>query len=163
MQKIGNITRFTISDDDYEFEDNVEEIKSRLIKGNKLTLGGYTWTRIGELHSHDLYLCDDVVREMNFNTSSINNIWNNSDIRKWLNNDFYKSLSDDEKDIITKNRELNDNIFLLSKDEYKKFEENIPLVREWLWRLEDAFIIRSSKASGFCVGYPSFSLDTHNC
>ena len=134
VQKIGNITRFTISDDDYEFEDDVEDIKRRLIKGDKLTLGGYTWTCIGELQGHDLYLCDDVVRRMAFNDIGSDNSWSNSDIRRWLNNDFYNKLSDDEKEIIVKNMELNDNIFLLSKEEYKKFINNIPfLIRFWWW------------------------------
>ena len=131
VRKLFNEATFTISDDDYEYE--YDDTKEQFIDGDKLTLGGYTWTRIGALQGHDLYLCDDVVREMAFNSNGRDNRWENSDVRRWLNNNFYNKLSDDEKEIIVKNRELNDNIFLLSEEKYKKFRNNIPLLRVRWW------------------------------
>ena len=71
---------------------------------------------------------------MAFNERPYHNEWETSDIRRWLNNKFYKKLSDDEKEIIFKNRELDDNIFLLSDKEYEKFRNDIPLLRgAWWW------------------------------
>ena len=146
---------FTISDEDYEYEEDVEEIKSRLIKGNKLTLGGYTWTRIGKLQGHDLYLYDDIVRRMAFSSNSMDKIWMNSVIRRWLNNDFYNNLSDDEKEIIIKNRELDDNIFLLSDEEYKRFRKNIHLLSVCWW-------LRSYGYHPYYAGYVGNSGDVYS-
>lgn len=129
MQKIGNITRFAITDDDYDDEFAPKDV---LIHGDTLELGNHTWTRIGEMQGHDLYICDDIITHMAF-TKRGGNVWSTSDVRKWLNNTFYKSLSDDEKEVLTKNIELDDNIFILSKQEYNTFNNKISNIDEEYW------------------------------
>jgi len=97
-----------------------------------VNLGGFSWTKIGELNGYSLYLCDDIVKEMYFtDLSSETDEWKNSGIRKWLNSDFYRTLTPEERSsIISYN---GDRLFLLSEDEYKKFEGNIPRVDGWWW------------------------------
>ena len=60
------------------------------------------------------------------------NEWQDSDVRKWLNNEFYnQAFSSDEKKIIQKmltSNETDDMVFLLSSEEVRKFlksEENM--------------------------------------
>ena len=54
---------------------------------------------------------------------SFSNNWNNSEIRKWLNGDFYnKAFTDQDKNIISSFN--GDNVFLLSKEEAEKYFAN---------------------------------------
>ena len=60
---------------------------------------------------------------------SIFNVWKNSEIRKWLNGDFYnKAFSEDDKKFINLSNlsdvGTGDNVFLLSKEEAKKYFAN---------------------------------------
>jgi len=77
-----------------------------------------TWTKCfhyGPLK--DLYLCDSIVKMSCFDKKS--NIWETSELRRWLNGEFYKeAFSDYEKRMIEKNRE--DFVFLLSIEDFKK-------------------------------------------
>ena len=62
-----------------------------------------------------------------FDSSS--NVWANSEIRKWLNGDFYNNVfSEDEKKVINFSNLLDvgtsDNVFLLSKKEAEKYFAN---------------------------------------
>lgn len=62
-----------------------------------------------------------------YNNEAGNVCWDNSDIRKWLNKDFYKaSFSQSDKDFIYpyEHDEITDNVFLLSSDESKIVFEN---------------------------------------
>ena len=57
------------------------------------------------------------------------NLWKNSEIRKWLNGDFYnKAFSEDEKKFINFSNlsdvDTTDNVFLLSKKEAEKYFAN---------------------------------------
>ena len=60
---------------------------------------------------------------------SNSNVWKNSEIRKWLNGDFYnKAFSEEEKKFINFSNlsdvDTTDNVFLLSKEEAKKYFAN---------------------------------------
>jgi hypothetical protein len=101
------------------------------IKSASLELCGYTWTRVGELNGHSLYLCYGTVRNMAFNDSSESNKWSDSSIRRWLNSNFYNTLLPEEKSQIVPFN--GDRLFLLSKEEYKKFEMNIPIIDKSWW------------------------------
>ena len=89
-----------------------------------------TWTAI---HKYDngtaLYLCDSVVRHMAFSEYG-NNSWEESDIRKWLNNEFLQTcFNDEERARIIKHSDIGDSVFLLSKEEYRLCEESIQLLK----------------------------------
>lgn len=84
-----------------------------------------TWTAI---HKYDngttLYLCDSVIRHMAFSEYG-NNDWEESDIRRWLNNEFLQlCFNDEERAKIINHSETGDSIFLLSKEEYRFCREN---------------------------------------
>jgi hypothetical protein len=60
---------------------------------------------------------------MRFDSSSNN--WEQSEIRMWLNNEFYNAtFKDEEKNAIIKNRETGSKVFLLSEDEANKYFKN---------------------------------------
>ena len=89
-----------------------------------------TWTAI---HKYDngttLYLCDSIIRHMAFSEYG-NNDWEESDIRKWLNNEFLQScFNDEERAKIINHSETGDSIFLLSKEEYRLCREFIQLLK----------------------------------
>jgi len=97
----------------------------------QVKLGGYTWSKIGELEGKPLYLCDKVVTELSFSKTRSND-YSTSDVRKYLTN-FYNGLSEEEKSKIAKNQDLGDYLFLLSDEEYNKFRNNIKNIRDWWW------------------------------
>lgn len=89
-----------------------------------------TWTAI---HKYDngttLYLCDSIIRHMAFSEYG-NNYWEESDIRRWLNNEFLQlCFNDEERTKIINHSETEDSIFLLSKEEYRLCREFIPLLK----------------------------------
>lgn len=89
-----------------------------------------TWTSI---HRYDngttLYLCDSVIRHMAFSEYGNNN-WEESDIRRWLNNEFLQSCFNDEEHAkIINHSETGDKIFLLTKEEYRLYREFIQLLK----------------------------------
>lgn len=118
------------ADDDFDDE---EEFTQPIEHSNKIKLAGYTWSKIGKLNGHDLYLCDENVTRLPFsNRRSRTNNWKRSDIREWLNTDFYSNFSIDEKREIVENED-GDNIFLLSLEEHDKFVNKIKVLDKWWW------------------------------
>ena len=89
-----------------------------------------TWTAI---HKYDdnrttLYLCDSAIRHMAFSEYGNNN-WEDSDVRRWLNNEFLQScFNDEERAKIINTSDIGDKIFLLSKEEYRLYRESIQLL-----------------------------------
>jgi len=98
---------------------------------NRIELGGYTWTKIGNMKGYPIYLCDEFVQLMAFDGREESNDWEDSDIRKWLNSGFYNTLSTEEKSEISPFE--GDRLFLLSEDEYEKFKGNISKMNNWWW------------------------------
>lgn len=89
-----------------------------------------TWTAI---HKYDngttLYLCDSIIRHMAFSEYGNNN-WDESDIRRWLNNEFLQlCFNDEERAKIINHNDTGDSIFLLSKEEYRLYREFIQLLK----------------------------------
>ncbi|MBR4341550.1 MAG: hypothetical protein IKP88_02380 [Lachnospiraceae bacterium] len=89
-------------------------------------------------------------REMNNTTLGVSNLWINSSIREWLNNEFYKtSFSPSEQDLIAvttlniENEEANtvqtseDKVFLLSLDDSKKEEYGFHRDKNLICKLTD--------------------------
>ena len=88
-----------------------------------------TWTKIAEDNGTTLYLCDSIIRHMAFSEYGNNN-WEDSDIRRWLNNEFLQScFSDGERAKIINHSDTGDSIFLLSKEEYRLCREFIQLLK----------------------------------
>ena len=143
-KRLLNETLFTIEDDVYNYD-----------PGDSIEIGGYIWSRIGILQEHDVFLCNEIVSEMRFcHANRLSNDYYYSLIREWLNNDFYDKLSEQEKDLIIKNKKLNDDIFLLSIEEYNKFKHKINIIDDYWWLrspgtdIETAFCVKNKGVLG---------------
>ena len=102
--------------------------------GDTITLGEYeqdgnlyngsealTWTVHEIKDGRALLLCDTCIAAIPFNSDGSDNSWGNSDIRNWLNGEFYNSaFSDNERNIIVET-ELSTG--RLSDAEYHTFGE----------------------------------------
>lgn len=84
-----------------------------------------TWTRIGKYSEGvGIYLCDQIVEKLPFDQKS--NEWDGSDIKQWLNEEFYNQpFSDEQKKSIVFNADANARVFLLSVEEYERLKTNI--------------------------------------
>lgn len=117
--------------------------------GNSVTFGSYTfgendaiteditWYVLEEKDGKLLLLCEQILNAVSFDKEWNDTSWRNSDIRDWLNNEFYKNaFSDTEKKSIesttvktAKNEthgtsggaDATDKVFLLSIEEAKKY------------------------------------------
>lgn len=104
----------------------------------KITLGNYwqdkegktksplSWIEISNESGYKMFLTERVIDIGRFDAKS--NQWEKSELRKWLNSEFYDTcFSAEEKERIMKNTE-GDYVSLLSRDELCK---TIPLSDEW--------------------------------
>ena len=118
------ITRLFESEFSFDIDDEYDEEETQPIThSSTIGLGRYTWSKIGKIDGHDLYLCDKVIKKMQFSSNNSGD-WKKSDIREWLINNIYNNLPNNEKQEIIKNED-GDYIFLLSENEFFKFKENI--------------------------------------
>ena len=118
--------------------------------GDHATIGGAAWTVIAVDGSRALLLADKSVGKKPYNKQSKEVTWEICTLRKWLNEDYYKKLSDDEKAIILEVENENpgntetgvsggnktkDKVFILSLEEIKKYlpEESGRGNGEWWW------------------------------
>lgn len=78
--------------------------------------------QILETKEHQVLLISkDVIDEMAYNTEFKTVEWENSSIRKWLNDEFYNNFDENEKEKIILNSE--DKIFLLSDRDFKNYKK----------------------------------------
>jgi hypothetical protein len=104
------------------------------------------WDVIDETDDAQLLLCRDIVEQRIFDPAS--NDWETSDIRSWLNNydetynhschdysgiGFINAFDRSELKQFNKTRIKDDFVFLLSKDEYEAYKENIKRVNGYWW------------------------------
>lgn len=89
------------------------------------------WTKIGELECGDVYLCDSIIETRRFDEAS--NIYSQSEIRKFLKSFYEESFLPSEKCKIISHPLLKDFIFLLSEDEYLKYDLNIKNIKNPWW------------------------------
>ena len=90
-----------------------------------------TWTKLDSFdNGTSLYLCNEIVARRLFDQNSSS--WASSNIRHWLNNDFIRNFTDDELKRLAENADK-DKVFLLSRDEYEKYQDRIPSVERVWW------------------------------
>lgn len=109
---------------------------SREINKKIIEFGNYEWYVLGEKDNSYLCLSKYLIDIRKFHNTNQNITWENSDIRYWLNNDFYQSFNVQEKSLIKKveiknidnpvygtkaGEDTMDNIFLLSYEELIEF------------------------------------------
>ena len=111
--------------------------------GEVFTYAGYEWIKLEE---EGLCLMKDILEERAFNEDS--NDWRKSELREYLNNDFYKTLTEngaDEKDFLMIETDLTaddgmkdygtskDLISLMTADLYRKNRHLLKPIDEWWW------------------------------
>lgn len=125
----------------------VVHISKSLGVGDTFKLAGLTWKILEITDKGYMCLADRLDESMEFD-SGCNN-WKASDLRNYLNTDFYKKLSgavgDDniipfERDLLSLDGQTEygvceDKISLLTVDEYRKYRSMIPNTDEYWWWL----------------------------
>ena len=107
---------------------------------NKIERIPVIWKVLDKVDGYSLLISKDIIKSMPYNTFWIPTNWKESNLRFWLNHDFYDlTFNDEEKQLIkqveldnTGNKAYNiscdyktlDKVFLLSIEEVKKYDTN---------------------------------------
>lgn len=124
---------------------NTRIVPGGLKIGDTFTLAGIDWKILDVTENGYMCLADKLEKEMCFD-SSCNN-WQASDLRNYLNTDFYKKLAEEieEENIVPFERDLfsldgqteygtcEDKVSLLTLDEYRKYRKLIPNTWDYWW------------------------------
>ena len=135
-----------------KYENKEDEYLSRirnLRKGDWIDFGPYGWTVISATQREKVLFCNDIVEQREYHSSPSDLTWEESDLRKWLNEEFYNRFSSNEKALIGYSRITNsgnpeyqtpggnttdDYIYLLSYEEVSSLKWN-NLIRQDDWWL----------------------------
>lgn len=131
-------------------------IKKNLGTGDTFELLGLTWTILDITDKGYMCLASRLEDSMEFDSSS--NDWKSSDLREYLNNEFYEELAEviGDDNIILFERDLltldgmteygtcEDKISLLTVDEYRKHRALIPNTDDYWWWLITADSCKSN-------------------
>lgn len=79
----------------------------------------------------DLYLCDSIIEIRRFD--EVSNVYSQSEIRQFLKSLYEEIFLPSEKCKMISHPILNDFIFLLSEDEYFKYDLNIKNIEKSWW------------------------------
>ena len=122
-------------------------------QGKKFTLAGIDWIVLDQFGEAAFVLAADVLEEMAFNDDEHEvdghaNDWRKASLREYLNTDFYSHLigqgvpKDAIKEVpvdltsddgLTDYGTTNDNITLLTADQYRQYRRFIPNASDWWW------------------------------
>lgn len=126
-------------------EKSVSKIHNGLKIGDTFKIAGLGWKIIDITDKGYSCLCEILEEEMKFDDSS--NDWKSSGLRKYLNGEFLKKISDEvgdenivkfERDLLsldgqTEYEKCEDHVSLLTVDEYRKYRRLIPNDEKWWW------------------------------
>lgn len=126
-------------------EKSVSKIPSGLKIGDTFKIAGLGWKIIDITDKGYSCLCEILEEDMRFDDFS--NDWKSSGLRKYLNGEFLKKISDEvgEENIVKFERDLlsmdgqteyekcEDSVSLLTVDEYRKYRSLIPNEENWWW------------------------------
>lgn len=159
-------------------EKSVSKIPSGLKIGDTFKIAGLDWKIIDITDKGYSCLCEILEEEMKFDDSS--NDWKSSGLRKYLNGEFLKKISDEvgEENIVKFERDLlsldgqteyekcEDSVSLLTVDEYRKYRSLIPNEKKWWWLItpwstpcNDYEYSVAVVASSGCIGFGIFNLN----
>lgn len=122
-------------------------------QGQEFTLAGIKWVVLDHFTEATFILAADVLEEMAFNDDEHEvdghaNDWRKASLREYLNTDFYSHLigqgvpKDAIKEVpvdltsddgMTDYGTTNDNITLLTADQYRQYRRFIPNASDWWW------------------------------
>ena len=124
-------------------QDEPEQDKEEPLIVGRIQMGKYNgkplhWIYLGHYDDEtDLFLCEDIVCNKRFDPES--NDWFDSELAKWLSVEFADeafSWSEYSQLVPLKLKDdgrFGHKLFLLSRDEYKKYRNKIPRVDGWWW------------------------------
>ena len=167
-----------------ELEKKVQELtESKTVKienglgiGDTFKLAGLTWKILNITEKGYSCLAEKLEERMTFD-SDCNN-WQASDLRNYLNTDFFKKLAEvvGEDNIIPFERDLlsldgqteygicEDKISLLTVDEYRKYRKLIPNTDDdWWWLITPWSTPCNNWESNVAVVSPSGYVGNHYC
>ncbi len=122
-------------------KDKVIEIYNLFGENDVVYFGKYNeepieWQILETREDEVLLITKEPIDEMAYNTEYESAEWTNSAIRNWINGEFYNSFDSSEKSRIVKNSELNDNVFLLSKEGVESYDELKNASQSWWIRTQ---------------------------
>lgn len=100
--------------------------------GDKLKFGSYDWIILDVMNDKVLLITEDIILQRDYHNKNENITWKESELRKYLNDEFYNRFTDEEKEkiveVVNKNfdnpwygvsggEDTIDKIFVLSLDE----------------------------------------------
>lgn len=126
-------------------EKSVSKIHNGLKIGDTFKIAGLGWKIIDITDKGYSCLCEILEEDMRFDDFS--NDWKSSGLRKYLNGEFLKKISDEvgdenivkfERDLLsmdgqTEYEKCEDSVSLLTVDEYRKYRSLIPNDEKWWW------------------------------
>lgn len=122
----------------------------------RIQMGNYNgkslyWIYLGHYDDEtDLFLSEDIICNRRFDSKS--NDWHNSELAKWLSVEFTEEafLPSEYRQLVplecTDNGKFGYKLFLLSRDEYKKYRNEIPNVDGWWWLRSPMLCVESRAA-----------------
>ena len=122
-----------------------DSTKSKKTKvGDIISFGAYEWRVLDIRDDHALIITKDIIMQKRFDSDS--SIWVNSEIRAYLNDDFYNSFTSENRvriretqlKIVGQEYTL-DNVFLLSIQEAVEYFENNDTARKALFNSSAAW------------------------
>ncbi|MBO4897117.1 MAG: hypothetical protein J5590_02310 [Clostridia bacterium] len=122
-------------------KDRIEQIYNKFAGGGEVYFGVYegapvAWKILKTEESRMLLITQDPVETLAFNDELKNIAYETSTVRNWLNDDFLSEFSDDQRSRIIKSDDgLNDDIFLLTEEQYNEYSENLDLTTYNDWWL----------------------------
>jgi len=121
----------------------MEEL-TKLQIGEHFTYKNMEWICLDHINGNILAMTAKVWQELPFDVNNHND-WNNSSLRRVLNNEFLEKLDRkhlvpfkpdlmaDNGDLLYAEKAESDYVFILSCDQYRKYRKHIPLFDEWMW------------------------------
>lgn len=143
--------------------------------GDTFELAGLTWKILEITEKGYACLADKLEERMQFDSSC--NDWKESNLRDYLNTEFYKQLADavGEENIIPFERDLlsmdgqteygtcEDKVSLLTVDEYRKHRALIPNADYWWWMITPDSTKCNDDTTWVRVVSPSGNIDNRSC
>ena len=126
-----------------EFESDPEQSEDGPSIVRRIQMGVYNgkplhWIYLGHYDDEtDLFLSEDIICKRRFDLES--NDWHNSELAEWLAVEFTDEafLPSEYRQLVplkcTGEGKYGYKLFLLSKDEYEAYQNNIPRVNGWWW------------------------------
>lgn len=145
------------------------------VKDERFELAGVMWQILDTEENICLCLAERLPNDMKFDQNI--NDWTSSNLRNYLNTDFYRTLADEvgEENIIETFRNLlsldgqdeygacTDKVSIISIDNYRKYRDKIPNTGYWWWTLTPYSTKQNNDLLNMAVVSPSGIVNGGSC